>query len=126
MNTPDPDPYWLETLELSIVAIIVSLARPVIWTDPKTGTFSLWQTVQAIATAVTIATLAAGSQEEWHFPWPITVVVAVFGSMVGIPVILAGALQIWNTVIAGLVSSIRNKVGGDSNARSDGGSHDKS
>lgn len=115
MTPPDQQPYWLETLELTIAAMITALARGVAWYDPATGAFSLRQTVQALATAAVIAMLAAAGQSYWNFPWPITAGVSVFGALVGLPVIITAAngIAVWGLQRIGV------KQSGDSNAKLD-------
>lgn len=122
MDAPNGQSYWLETLELAVVAMIVAMARGSAWTDPKTGAFSIGQLVQALGTAGTIAVLAAAGQSYWNFPWPITAGVSVFGALVGLPVILATASMIWDALVQRVMQWIGKKK--DDNAS---GSHaDKS
>lgn len=119
MDAPTGQPYWLETLELTVVAMMTALARGAAWTDPRTGAFSVGQLIQALATAGTIAVLAAAGQSYWNFPWPITAGISVFGALVGLPVLLAGATMVWEGLIQRLLQWIGSKR--NDNASGSGG-----
>lgn len=80
-----PDPNWLDYLELTVAAMLASLARGASWQDPVTGKFSWSLLAQSLATAGTIAIGAAAAQEKWGFPPPITAFMAVVGALIGIP-----------------------------------------
>lgn len=104
MNAPG-DPDWLEYLELTVAAVIASLARGITWSDPRTGYFSLQQLIVSIATSMTIAIIAAAAQAKWGFPVPITAFLAVFGSLVGLPFIVTAAQQIGTAALSMFIRS---------------------
>jgi hypothetical protein len=93
MDGPTTD--WKELLWLSGAAMTAALARGIAWTDPKTGKFSPAQTVQAFATAGTIALISSGIQAKWSLPVPITALLSAGLSLVGLPAITATFQAAW-------------------------------
>lgn len=99
------DPTWLDYLELAVAAMIASLSRGASWRDPKTDAFSWSLFVQSMATAGTIAIMAAAAQQQWGFSVPVTAFMAVVGSLIGIPFFVAWFRLIGNAVVQAWLAS---------------------
>lgn len=89
MDAPQADPNWIDFLKYTLSAAVASVATGRPWTDPKTGTFSTQQGVQAIATWFLFGLGTAAAQEHYHQPFWITALFAATLALVGLPLITA-------------------------------------
>ncbi len=92
MDAPQTDPTWIDFLKYTLAAAIASVAMGRPWIDPQTGTPSVPQSIQAIATWFLFGLGTAAAQEHYHQPFWITALFSATLALVGLPLISA-ALQ---------------------------------